>query len=125
MVEFPLSTLRLAGINIPIAGGGYLRFFPYGFTRWAITQLNQREDQPVVVYFHPWEIDPEQPRISAGTISRFRHYQNLRKTEDRLKALLGDFAFGTMVEVLKAQGFLNTQTTTYQSTAQSAYQMVK
>jgi len=53
MVEFPLSTLRLAGINIPIAGGGYLRFFPYGFTRWAITQLNQREDQPAVVYFHP------------------------------------------------------------------------
>ncbi len=120
MVEFPISTLRLAGINIPIAGGGYLRFFPYGFTRWAITQLNEKEHQPAVVYLHPWEIDPEQPRIRAGAISRFRHYTNLNKTEYRFKALLGDFAFGTMVEVLKAQGFLNTQTTTYQPTAQSA-----
>ena len=113
MVEFPLSTLRLAGINIPIAGGGYLRIFPYGFTRWAIMQLNQREDQPAVVYLHPWEVDPKQPRIRAGAKSRFRHYMNLNKTEDRLKALLQDFAFGTMSEVLKAQGFLNTQTTTY------------
>jgi len=120
MVEFPLSTLRLAGINIPIAGGGYLRFFPYGFTRWAITQLNEREHQPAVVYLHPWEIDPEQPRIRAGAISQFRHYTNLNKTEDRLKALLRDFAFGTMVEVVKAQGLLHTQTTTYQHTAQSA-----
>jgi len=108
MVEFPLSTLRLAGINIPIAGGGYLRFFPYGFTRWAITQLNEKEGQPAVVYLHPWEIDPEQPRIPASARSRFRHYHNLRKTEDRLKALLRDFAFGTMSEVLREQGLLKT-----------------
>ena len=120
MIEFPLSTLRLGGINIPIAGGGYLRFFPYGFTRWAIRQLNEKENQPALVYLHPWEIDPEQPRIRAGAISRFRHYINLRKTEGRLKALIGDFSFGTMVEVLKAQGFLNTQTTTCQPTVQSA-----
>ena len=108
MVEFPLSTLRLAGINIPIAGGGYLRFFPYGFTRWAITQLNEKEHQPAVVYLHPWEIDPEQPRIPAGVRSRFRHYLNLNKTEDRLKALLRDFTFGTMSEVLRKQGLLKT-----------------
>jgi len=108
MVEFPLSTLRLAGINIPIAGGGYLRIFPYGFTRWAITQLNEKEHQPAVVYLHPWEVDPEQPRIRAGVRSRFRHYMNLNKTEDRLKALLQDFAFGTMSEVLRKQGLLNT-----------------
>ena len=108
MVEFPLSTLRVAGINIPIAGGGYLRFYPYSFTRWAITQLNQKEDQPAVVYLHPWEIDPEQPRIRAGARSRFRHYLNLNKTEDRLKALLQNFAFGTMSEVLRKQGLLKT-----------------
>jgi len=108
IVEFPLSTLRLAGINIPIAGGGYLRFFPYGFTRWAITQLNEKEGQPAVVYLHPWEIDPEQPRIPAGARSRFRHYMNLNKTEDRLKALLRDFTFGTMSEVLRKQGLLKT-----------------
>jgi len=106
MVEFPLSTVRLAGINIPIAGGGYLRFFPYRFTRWAITQLNERECQPAVVYLHPWEIDPEQPRIRASFVSRFRHYNNLKKTEARLRDLLQDFAFGTMLEVLKAQGLL-------------------
>ncbi len=109
MVEFPLSTLRLAGINIPIAGGGYLRFFPYGFTRWAITQLNEKEGQPAVVYLHPWEIDPEQPRIPAGVRSRFRHYMNLNKTEDRLKALLRDFSFGTMSEVLRKQGLLTVE----------------
>jgi len=108
MVEFPLSTLRLAGINIPIAGGGYLRFFPYSFTQWAITQLNEKEHQPAVVYLHPWEIDPEQPRIRAGVRSRFRHYTNLNKTEDRLKALLRDFTFGTMSEVLRKQGLLKT-----------------
>ena len=106
MVEFPLSTLSLAGVHIPIAGGGYLRFFPYGFTRWAITQLNEKEGQPAVVYLHPWEVDPEQPRIRASVISRFRHYNNLNKTEYRLKALLGDFAFGTMSEVLRKQGLL-------------------
>ncbi len=109
MVEFPLSTLRLAGINIPIAGGGYLRFFPYSFTRWAITQLNEKEHQPAVVYLHPWEVDPGQPRIRAGAISRFRHYQNLRKTEDRLTALLQDFTLGTMSEVLKKQGLLTVE----------------
>jgi len=106
MVEFPPSTLRLVGINIPVAGGGYLRFFPYGITRWAVRHLNEGVSQPTVVYLHPWEIDPEQPRIRASFVSRFRHYNNLGKTEDRLRALLQDFEFGTMLEVLKAQGFL-------------------
>jgi len=106
MVEFPLSTLRMGGFNIPVAGGGYLRLFPYCFTRWAIKRLNQNEYQPAVVYLHPWEIDPEQPRIRASTLSRFRHYNNLRRTEIRLIALLEDFAFGTMSEVLKARGLL-------------------
>lgn len=106
LIEFPISTLRIAGMNIPIAGGGYLRFFPYPFTRWGIQQLNQKEHQPVVVYLHPWEIDPEQPRIRAKLRSRFRHYCNLKKTEGRLMGLLRVFRFGTMAEVLRDRGFL-------------------
>ncbi len=106
MVEFPPSTLRLAGVNIPVAGGGYLRFFPYWITHWAVRQLNEKSFQPAVVYLHPWEVDPEQPRIQAGSVSRIRHYLNLAKTEDRLRSLIQDFSFGTMAEVLEARGLL-------------------
>jgi polysaccharide deacetylase family protein (PEP-CTERM system associated) len=104
LVEFPLSTIRLAQINVPFGGGGYLRFFPYPFTRWGIRRLNIKESQPAVVYLHPWEVDPEQPRIAAGGLSRFRHYLNLNKTEARLIRLLQDFRFGTMVEVIRERG---------------------
>jgi len=90
--EFPPSTVRLLGMNIPIAGGGYFRFFPYEFTRWAIRRLN-KADCPAIVYIHPWEIDPDQPRLNGSRISQFRHYLNLDKTENRLKALLRDFDF--------------------------------
>jgi polysaccharide deacetylase family protein (PEP-CTERM system associated) len=104
LVEFPLSTIRLAYINIPIAGGGYFRLYPYAFTRWGIRHLNRKERQPAVVYLHPWEIDPQQPRIGAKGLSRFRHYLNLDKTESRLIRLLHDFRFGTMAEVIKERG---------------------
>jgi polysaccharide deacetylase family protein (PEP-CTERM system associated) len=103
LVEFPISTLRLAGTNIPIAGGGYLRFFPYTFIRWGLRRINQKELQPALVYLHPWEIDPGQPRIPAAALARFRQYVNLAKTQDRLIRLLQDFRFGTMAAVLKAQ----------------------
>jgi polysaccharide deacetylase family protein (PEP-CTERM system associated) len=106
LVEFPISTWRLAGSNIPIAGGGYFRLFPYGFIRWALRQINQKERQPALVYLHPWEIDPDQPRIHGGMLSRFRQYVNLDKTEGRLIQLLQDFRFGTTFEVLKNQGLL-------------------
>ena len=106
LVEFPLSTLRLGGTNFPIAGGGYLRLFPYAYTRWGIRYLNRREGQPGVVYLHPWELDPEQPRLPAGKLSRFRHYTNLHKMEERFVRLLQDFSFGTMSEVLQARGLL-------------------
>lgn len=95
LFELPLSTVRLAGVNVPVAGGGYLRLFPYGFTRWAINRLNAKEQQPAVVYLHPWEIDPAQPRIEAGVLSRTRHYLNLDRTEGILKKLLQDFSFST------------------------------
>jgi polysaccharide deacetylase family protein (PEP-CTERM system associated) len=104
LLEFPISTLRLAGSNLPIAGGGYFRFFPYAFIHWAITHINAREHQPALVYFHPWEIDPGQPRIQASALSRFRHYVNLEKTEQRLVHLLRDFTFGTVLAVLKDRG---------------------
>ncbi|MGH8068030.1 MAG: XrtA system polysaccharide deacetylase [Candidatus Entotheonellia bacterium] len=106
LVEFPISTLRLAGTNIPIAGGGYFRFFPYALIRWGLRRINKREQQPALVYLHPWEIDPGQPRIQADALARFRQYLNLDKTEGRLTRLLQEFTFGTMASVLKTQGFL-------------------
>jgi polysaccharide deacetylase family protein (PEP-CTERM system associated) len=104
LVEFPLSTVRLGGVNCPVAGGGYLRLFPYTYTRWGIRYLNTRESQPAVVYLHPWELDPAQPRLPAGRLSRFRHYTNLHRMEERFVRLLQDFSFGTMSEVLQARG---------------------
>jgi polysaccharide deacetylase family protein (PEP-CTERM system associated) len=105
-VELPPSTVRLAGMNIPIAGGGYFRIFPYRFTRWGIGYINRREHQPAVVYLHPWEIDPSQPRIAGDVLARFRHYCNLHKTEPRLVRLLQEFTFDTVSAVLQSQGLL-------------------
>lgn len=101
LVECPPSTVRVAGVNIPIAGGGYFRLFPYWVTRWGIRRLNEEEHQPAVVYVHPWEIDPEQPRLRANPISRFRHYVNLKGVEERLTRLLQDFRFAPVRQVLK------------------------
>jgi polysaccharide deacetylase family protein (PEP-CTERM system associated) len=107
LVEFPISTLCLAGLNVPIAGGGYFRLYPYGVTRWALRQINEKEKQPILIYLHPWEIDPDQPRIHGSVLSRFRQYINLEKTESRLTRLLQDFRFGTMFKVLQEQGLLD------------------
>jgi polysaccharide deacetylase family protein (PEP-CTERM system associated) len=106
LIEFPISTLRLSGSNLPIAGGGYLRLFPYPFIRWGLRRINSHERQPALVYLHPWEIDPGQPRIHANALSRFRQYINLDKTEGRLIRLLRDFTFGTMLDVLQDQQLL-------------------
>jgi polysaccharide deacetylase family protein (PEP-CTERM system associated) len=99
ILEIPLSTVRLARMNLPVGGGGYLRLFPYAVTRRALMQLNLRERQPAVVYFHPWEIDPDQPRIESGWVSHFRHYTNLRGMEGKLRKLLSCFAFGPIRQV--------------------------
>jgi len=94
MQEYPLSTLRFLGHNLPIAGGGYFRFFPYWFTRSALFRINLKEGQPFIFYFHPWEIDPKQPYVQRASIkSKFRHYLNLDKTKDRLGRLLHEFSF--------------------------------
>lgn len=97
--EFPPTTVRKWGLNMPVAGGGYLRLFPYAATAWALRHINAVERQPAMVYLHPWEFDPKQPRISAPWRSRFRHYQNLDTTEDKCKKLLRDFSWGPMEEV--------------------------
>jgi polysaccharide deacetylase family protein (PEP-CTERM system associated) len=98
--EFPPSTMRLLGTNFPIGGGGYLRILPYSLTSFAIRRINEVENQPAMVYLHPWEIDVEQPRISAPWLSRFRQYQNLDTTESKLKKLLREFSFCTLETVL-------------------------
>jgi polysaccharide deacetylase family protein (PEP-CTERM system associated) len=101
--EFPPSTIRFYGLNLPVGGGGYLRLLPCSVTAWAIHRINAVEQQPAMVYLHPWEIDPEQPRIAAPWLSRFRHYQNLDSTERKLEKLLKKFSFGPMEEVLASQ----------------------
>jgi len=98
--EFPPSTLRFLGVNLPVAGGGYLRLYPYRWTSWAIGRINRVEGQPAMIYLHPWEIDPEQPRLSGSRLSRFRQYQNLHTTEVKLKNLLREFRFCPMEKIL-------------------------
>jgi polysaccharide deacetylase family protein (PEP-CTERM system associated) len=100
LTEAPPSTVRMASMNLPVAGGGYFRLLPYGWTRWGIARINEREKQPAIFYLHPWEIDPEQPRLQASAMSRFRHYRHLDKTEGRLRRLLGDFRFGRLDHVI-------------------------
>ena len=99
LVEFPLSTAKLFNYRIPVAGGGYFRLYPYALTRRGLGQINRRQ-QPFIFYLHPWEIDPDQPRISASWFSRFRHYNNLSKCEDRLRLLLQEFKFVSAQQVL-------------------------
>jgi polysaccharide deacetylase family protein (PEP-CTERM system associated) len=106
IAEFPLSTVQILGRRLPVAGGGYFRLFPYAVTRRAIARINTREGQPAMVYLHPWEIDPEQPRLPVGPLTRFRHLVNVGKTEARLTRLLDDFAFAPAAEVLAETGLL-------------------
>ena len=99
LVEIPPSTIQIAGMNMPIAGGGYFRLFPYALTQLAIRHLNKREKQPAIVYMHPWEIDPEQPRIRASRRSRLRHYTGLSHMATKLQRLLADFSLAPIREV--------------------------
>ena len=103
LVEAPASTVRWGPFNLPIGGGGYFRILPYAWTRWGIRRLNEVERLPAIFYLHPWEIDPDQPRLSASRLSQFRHYCNLAKTEDRLRALVREFRFSTMMSLVERQ----------------------
>lgn len=100
LTEIPVTTINIGQRNINCGGGGWFRLFPYGFSRWALRRINEREGQSGLFYFHPWEIDPHQPRPAGLTAkTRFRHYLNLSRMERRLRRLLADFHWGRMDRV--------------------------
>jgi polysaccharide deacetylase family protein (PEP-CTERM system associated) len=103
LLEIPITTVPLAGRNINCGGGGWFRLFPYFFSRWALGRVNEVDGQAGIFYFHPWEIDPQQPRPQGlGIRTRFRHYLNLNRTYARLEQLLTDFRWGRMDEIFLA-----------------------
>jgi polysaccharide deacetylase family protein (PEP-CTERM system associated) len=106
IAEFPLSTVSRFGWRFPVAGGGYFRLLPYSVTAWALRRLNREEGQPAIVYLHPWEIDPGQPRLPVSRSSQFRHAVNTWRTESKLRRLLREFRFAPVQEVLAASGVL-------------------
>jgi polysaccharide deacetylase family protein (PEP-CTERM system associated) len=92
LLEVPVATVRMLNSNWPAGGGGYFRLLPYRISKWSISQVNAVDRRPAMFYFHPWELDPTQPRVKGpGAKARFRHYLNLDRTEPRLKSLLADF----------------------------------
>ncbi|MFK7974490.1 MAG: XrtA system polysaccharide deacetylase, partial [Halioglobus sp.] len=100
LLEIPITTVSLAGRNINCGGGGWFRLFPYAFSRWAMRSVNESDGQAGIFYFHPWEIDPDQPRQQGlGLKTRFRHYLNLEKTYSRLEKLIQEFEWGRMDEI--------------------------
>jgi polysaccharide deacetylase family protein (PEP-CTERM system associated) len=100
LVEIPATTLRWGGQNFPSSGGGYFRLLPYSVSRWMLRRVNERDRQPAVFYFHPWELDAGQPRVAGiNALTRFRHYVNIPRMSARLERLLRDFAWGRMDEV--------------------------
>lgn len=101
LLEFPLTTARVLGHNLPAAGGGYFRLYPYALSRHLFRRATESNSTPAIFYLHPWEIDPLQPRVpGAGLLSRFRHYNNLERCLPRLKSLLNEFPFGTVTQCL-------------------------
>ncbi|MHA1113368.1 MAG: XrtA system polysaccharide deacetylase [Alphaproteobacteria bacterium] len=100
VIEFPVTTVRLLGRNLPCGGGGYFRLLPYPLSRWAMRRVNRHDDAPCIFYFHPWEIDPGQPRQPGLPLkTRARHYVNLRRMEGKLRAALRDFTWDRMDRV--------------------------
>ena len=103
LLELPVTTAELYGRRLAAGGGGFFRLLPYAFSRWAITQVNRQEQRPAIIYFHPWEIDPDQPRVAGAPLkSRIRHYSNLSVMADKLRRLTRDFAW-TRVDALVAR----------------------
>lgn len=100
LMEFPMSAASFLGLRVPVSGGGYFRLLPYWMTRAGLRQINGK-GRPFTFYLHPWEIDPGQPRVRVGALSRFRHYNNLHRCEERLQRLLADFRFAPAAEVLR------------------------
>ena len=97
LLEVPITTVRVMDRNLPAGGGGYFRFFPYAVSRWFLNKVNRDDRQSGIFYFHPWEIDPGQPRQQGvGLKTKFRHYVNLDRMETRLRALTRDFEWDRM-----------------------------
>jgi polysaccharide deacetylase family protein (PEP-CTERM system associated) len=97
LIEIPVTTAEFAGRRLAAGGGGFFRVLPYAFSRWAIRQVNARDQRPAVFYFHPWEIDPGQPRVAhAPLMTRLRHYSRLDAMAGKLSRLVGEFAWGRM-----------------------------
>ena len=97
LIEIPVTTAEFAGRRLAAGGGGFFRVLPYAFSRWAIRQVNERDGRPAVFYFHPWEIDPAQPRVTGASLrSKFRHYTNLEGMADKLRQLVDEFEWGRM-----------------------------
>lgn len=108
LIEIPISTIEIMGRRIPCGGGGYFRLLPYMWSRWAWRRVNGRDGQPSIFYFHPWELDPDQPRIEGAPLkSRFRHYTNLHIMEAKIRRALKDFSWGRMDEVFLTEPGLN------------------
>ena len=100
VLEIPVTTLRMGGRNFPSSGGGYFRLLPYALSLWMLRRVNEHDGQPAIFYFHPWEIDAEQPRVAGiDAKTRFRHYVNIDRMPRRLEQLLGDFAWGRMDDI--------------------------
>jgi len=100
LLEVPVTTLRVMNRNLPSSGGGYFRLLPYALSRWMLRKVNREDRESAVFYFHPWEIDPGQPRIAGiDARTRFRHYVNIDRTEGRLQSLMQDFRWGRMDQI--------------------------
>jgi polysaccharide deacetylase family protein (PEP-CTERM system associated) len=97
--EVSPSTMNACGLQLPVAGGGYFRLFPYAASKMFLKSL-ERQGTQLVMYLHPWELDPEQPRMDGPVLSKIRHYMNLGKTEERLRLLLRDFDFAPIHDVV-------------------------
>ena len=103
LTEFPIGTVRVFGLNVPIGGGGYFRLLPYSLFQQGIRRVNAHDEQPVMFYLHPWELDPGQPRPPMAWRHRVRHYAGLEKEANKLARLLTDFRFGTARDFLDAR----------------------
>jgi polysaccharide deacetylase family protein (PEP-CTERM system associated) len=105
LLELPVTTALFAGRRLAAGGGGFFRVLPYAFSRWAIRQVNRRESRPAIFYFHPWEIDPGQPRVAGAPLkSRLRHYSGLAQMAPKLRQLVNEFAWGRMDAVAHREG---------------------
>jgi polysaccharide deacetylase family protein (PEP-CTERM system associated) len=101
LYEIPMTTVRMGGMAWPAGGGGYLRLLPMSYTRWAVRQIHEKECQSFMVYVHPWELDPDQPRIAGSWKSRLRHYTGLRTMEKRLRQLLANGRFMPLIDLVR------------------------